>query len=135
MTGEAQGAARRVLINAADAPQPAGGYAQAVAVEGHQRLLFISGQVPMSPAGQVPEAFADQADQAWRNLDAQLVAAGMTRDDLVKVTIYLADRHDTLENREARRRYLGDRSIAMTVVIAGIFDAAWLLEIEGLAVR
>jgi enamine deaminase RidA (YjgF/YER057c/UK114 family) len=134
VTAQGRDGARRILVNAADAPQPAGGYAQAVAVEGHRRLLFISGQIPMSPAGRVPEAFADQADQAWRNLDAQLVAAGMTRDDLVKVTVFLADRRHALENREARRRYLGDRSIAMTVVIAGIFDAAWLLEIEGIAV-
>jgi enamine deaminase RidA (YjgF/YER057c/UK114 family) len=105
-----------------------------VAVEGHQRLLFISGQVPVDSDGRVPEAFADQADQAWRNVDAQLRAAGMTRDDLVKVTVFLADRAHALGNREARRRYLGDRAIAMSVVIVGIFDAAWLLEIEAIAV-
>jgi 2-iminobutanoate/2-iminopropanoate deaminase len=126
---------QRTLINAPDAPQPAGGYAQAVALEGHRRLLYVSGQVPVDPDGSVPEAFADQADRAWRNLDAQLRAAGMTREDLVKVTIFLADRAHALANREARLRYLGDRAIAMTVVIAGIFDPAWLLEIEGIAVQ
>jgi enamine deaminase RidA (YjgF/YER057c/UK114 family) len=126
--------ARRRVVNAANAPQPAGGYAQAVAVEGHRRLLFVSGQIPVGLDGHVPEAFADQADQAWRNLDAQLQAAGMTRDNLVKVTVFLADRGHALANREARRRYLGDRAVAMTVVIAGIFDPAWLLEIEAMAV-
>jgi enamine deaminase RidA (YjgF/YER057c/UK114 family) len=125
----------RTLVNAADAPQPAGGYAQAVAIEGHRRLLVLSGQIPVGLDGGVPEAFADQADQVWANLDAQLRAAGMSRDNLVKVTVFLADRMYAMENRAARARYLGDRSIAMTVVIAGIFDPAWLLEIEGLAVR
>jgi 2-iminobutanoate/2-iminopropanoate deaminase len=123
----------RTPINATDAPQPAGGYAQAVAVEGHRRLVLLSGQIPVDPDGVVPDGFPGQADQAWANVDAQLRAAGMTRDNLVKVTIFLADRSYALANREARRRYLGERAIAMTVVIAGIFDSAWLLEIEGIA--
>lgn len=123
----------RIPINAPDAPQPPGGYAQAVAVEGQRRLAFISGQVPMAVDGRVPEAFADQADLAWGSLDAQLRAAGMTRDNLVKVTVFLADRSHALENRAARARYLGDRQIAVSVAIVGIFDPAWLLEIEAFA--
>jgi 2-iminobutanoate/2-iminopropanoate deaminase len=51
----------------------------------------------------------------------------------VKATVFLADRADGLANREVRRAVLGDRRIAMTVVIAGIFDAAWLVEIEAVA--
>ena len=123
----------RTQINAADAPQPVGGYAQAVAVEGQRRLLFISGQVPVGIDGRASEAFADQADVAWANLDAQLRAAGMTRDNLVKVTVFLADRSHALENRAARARYLGDRQVAMSVAVVGIFDPAWLLEIEAFA--
>ena len=49
MSGRDGGATRRTLFNAADAPQPAGGYAQAVAVEGQRRMLFVSGQVPVGP--------------------------------------------------------------------------------------
>jgi hypothetical protein len=32
-----------------------------------------------------------------------------------------------------RQEILGDRSPALTIVIAGIFDSAWLLEIEAVA--
>ena len=120
-------------FNAANAPLPAGGYAQAVQVEGASRLLFISGQIPVEPHGGVPATFADQARLAWRNLEAQLLAAGMTLDNLVKVTVYLASRDHRLENRSVRQEVLGDREISMTVVIAGIFDESWLLEIEGIA--
>jgi enamine deaminase RidA (YjgF/YER057c/UK114 family) len=35
-------------INAADAPAAVGGYAQAMAVDGAKRLLFVSGQIPMA---------------------------------------------------------------------------------------
>ena len=35
--------------------------------------------------------------------------------------------------RAARSRSLGDRTPALTIVMAGIFDEAWLLEIEAIA--
>ena len=37
------------------------------------------------------------------------------------------------ENGEARRRALGGHAPALTVIIAGIYDEAWLLEIEAVA--
>jgi hypothetical protein len=52
---------------------------------------------------------------------------------LVKVTIFLSDRDYALENRTARQEALGTRQVALTVIITGIFDAAWLLEIEAIA--
>jgi enamine deaminase RidA (YjgF/YER057c/UK114 family) len=123
----------RKALNATGAPQPAGGYAQAVEVTGAKRLLYISGQIPVRADGSVPGRFDEQARQAWANVDAQLRAAGMTFDDLVKVTIFLSDRAYSLENRAARQQALGDRKVALTVIITGIFDAAWLLEIEAVA--
>ncbi|MBA2520163.1 MAG: RidA family protein, partial [Chloroflexia bacterium] len=118
----------RRLINAPDAPAAAGGYAQAVEITSPSRLLFISGQIPVTTAGEVPATFAEQARLAWQNVGAQLRAADMTLDNLVKVTIYLADRQYALENRVVRQAVLGSRQVAMTVIIAGIFDAGWLLE-------
>jgi 2-iminobutanoate/2-iminopropanoate deaminase len=124
---------KRSLISSPDGPQPIGGYAQAVAIEDAARILFISGQIPVDEHGGTPPDFASQAKLVWRNIDAQLKAAGMTRDNLVKATIFLSDRKYTLDNREARNAYLGDHAVSLTVIIAGIFDAAWLLEIEAVA--
>ena len=64
---------------------------------------------------------------------AQLRAAGMTLDHLVKVTTFLSDRKYALENREVRLRRLGGRQTALTVIVTGIFDEAWLVEIEAVA--
>lgn len=124
----------KTVIAAPEAPEAAGGYAQALLVSGTSRQLYISGQIPSTRDGVVPESFAEQSLLAWRNVEAQLHAAGMTLDNLVKVTIFLADRRYGMENRKTRVEILGDRKIAMTVVIAGIFDEAWLLEIEAIAV-
>ncbi len=121
------------MINAATAPASVGGYSQAVEVSGSTRRLYISGQIPATRDGHVPARFKEQAAVAWQNVAAQLAAADMSIKDLVKVTIFLADRTYALENREARGLALGTCAPAQSVVIAGIFDAAWLLEIEAIA--
>ncbi|BCH24384.1 RidA family protein [Mesorhizobium sp. L-8-3] len=123
----------RRLINAPDAPQAQGGYAQAVETIGATRILHISGQIPVAPDGTVPTDFASQARLAWANIEAQLRAADMTLDNLVKVTTFLADRRHGVEYRQIRNEILAGRRIALTIVIAGIFDEAWLIEIEAIA--
>jgi enamine deaminase RidA (YjgF/YER057c/UK114 family) len=120
-------------INAPDAPAPRGGYAQAVQVDGARRLLFVSGQVPEDPEGNLPADFAGQCRLAWRNVEAQLRAGGMSLDNLVKVTTFLADRRLGIENRQVRQEVLGHRTPALTVIIAGIFEERWLVEIEAVA--
>jgi 2-iminobutanoate/2-iminopropanoate deaminase len=120
-------------INAADAPAPKAGYAQAYEVSAVNRWLYISGQIPTEASGQVALDFEGQCRQAWANVQAQLAAAGMTLDNLVKVTTFLADRSHGVANRNIRHEVLGARTPALTVVIVGIFDEAWLVEIEAVA--
>ena len=122
-----------IAVNSASAPQPAGGYSQATEVVGAQRLLFVSGQIPESISGEVPADFRAQAQLAWRNVIAQLEAAKMSVSNLVKVTVYLSSREFAVANREIRQQVLGSHSPALTVIVAGIFDEKWLLEIEAVA--
>jgi enamine deaminase RidA (YjgF/YER057c/UK114 family) len=122
-------------INADAAPQAAGGYSQAVAVSGAERLLFISGQIPETTTGDVPGEFSEQARLVWRNVLAQLGAAGMTVANLVKVTIFLSSREYATQNGDIRREMLGAHRPALTVIITGIFDQKWLLEIEAVAAK
>jgi hypothetical protein len=46
-----------------------------------------------------------------------------------------SDRKYGQENRDIRREVFGDLASASTVIITGIFDEAWLLEIEAIAVE
>jgi 2-iminobutanoate/2-iminopropanoate deaminase len=108
-------------------------YSQAYEISSFQRLLFISGQVPEAPDGTVPADYRSQYRLAWANVEAQLSAAGMSFDNLVKVTIFLSDRRYVAESYGLRQEIIGDRSPALTIVIAGIYDEAWLLEIEAIA--
>ena len=104
-------------------------------IEGARRLMFVSGQIPVDAQGRTPKDFASQARLAWGNLRAQLEAGGMGFDDLVKVTVFLSDRRFAEDNRTARAEALGDRRVALTVIIAGVFDPGWLLEIEAVAAK
>jgi enamine deaminase RidA (YjgF/YER057c/UK114 family) len=121
-------------INAPGVQVPTSGYSQALEVKDHSRILFISGQTPTKPDGTTPEGFAAQCRLAWQNITAQLQEAGMTLDNLVMHRTYLADRAYRFENRAIRNEVLAGRQPALTVVVADIFDAAWLLEIEAVAV-
>lgn len=122
-------------INAPDAPSPQGGYAQAVRVTGTGELLFVSGQIPVDADGVVPDDFGEQCRQVWRNVEAQLRAAGLSVADIVKVTTYLSDRRHAAENSAIRHEMLLGLTPALTVIIADIYDPAWLLEIEVIAAK
>jgi 2-iminobutanoate/2-iminopropanoate deaminase len=120
-------------VNSAIAPQAAGGYSQAIEVTGAQRILYVSGQVPETVHGEVPKDFAEQARVVWNNVIAQLASADMAVENLTKVTIFLSSRAFAAPNREIRKEFLGAHSPALTVIITGIFDEKWLLEIEAIA--
>ena len=124
-----------IAHNAPTAPGPVGGYSQALEVIGAERLLFISGQIPETVDGVVPPDFASQARLVWSHIRAQLDAAGMSVRDLAKVTTFLSSREHADANGAIRREALGDHAPALTVIITGIYDERWLLEIEAIAVR
>lgn len=108
-------------------------FAQSMEIKGFDRLLFVSGQIPANADFSVPEGFYEQSNLCWRNLIAQLEAAGMGLDNLVKVTVFLSDRKYTEDYRRSRDEMLNGRRIALTTIVCDIFDDAWLLEIEAIA--
>lgn len=114
-------------------PPVKGSYPQAVEVTGAGRWLFLSGQVPVGPDGAVASDFRGQCEQVWDNLEAQLRAAGMSLDNLVKVTTFLAGRDHALINRAVRLERLQGRQPALTVIITGLFEEGWLVEVEAVA--
>ena len=120
-------------VNATDGPAASGGYSQAFEVEGARRILHVSGQIPVEADGSVPKEFETQARLTWKNIERQLVAAGMGLENIVKHTTYLSSREYRAANSKVRQEVLGRFSPALTVIIADIFDESWLLEIEAIA--
>ena len=120
-------------FNPDSVPLPEGGYSHGVEVAGGGRLLYISGQIPVTPDGAVPPDFEGQCAAVWSNVLAVLDAAGLGPEDLVKVTTYLTDRGQADANGRIRRAHLGDARPALTVVVAQTLESPWMLEIEAIA--
>lgn len=81
------------VIQTNEAPAAIGPYSQAVRKNG---VLYVSGQIPLCPktAEMVADDVETQTRQVLENLDAVLRAAGCGREDVLKVTIYVADLAD-----------------------------------------
>jgi 2-iminobutanoate/2-iminopropanoate deaminase len=113
---------------------PIGPYAQAVEAISVNRLLFISGTMGVEPDGRLAKGFEAQAHRVWSNIEATLAAAGMGRENLAKLTIWLANYDDWRLGADIRQRYLGDHKVAMSVVQVGLVHPDWLIEVEAIAV-
>lgn len=76
-------------IKTAAAAQPSGHYSQAVRVG---NLLFVSGQLPIGPDGNVVKGtLAQETTQALENIRAIVKAAEGDIADIVQCTIYISD--------------------------------------------
>ncbi|MCF6247240.1 MAG: RidA family protein [Desulfobacula sp.] len=80
-------------IQTDNAPAAIGPYSQGV-ITG--RLLFTSGQLPIDPAtGKIPEgSIEDKAHLVFKNLAVIAKKAGISLDNIVKTTVFLADIND-----------------------------------------
>src|SRR5689334_11739003 len=73
------------IVSTPSAPGGLAGYSQAVKANG---LVYVSGQGPFDPAtgDVVGKTIQEQTRQCLRNVEAILVAAGSTLDDVVQAT-------------------------------------------------
>ena len=111
------------------------GYSQAIAVTGATIRLVISGQVGMAQDGSVPGSGEGQIAQAFANLRAVLSANGMDASNVVKITTFLTDRDLLGAFRQARGTVFADHHPASTLLlVAGLADPRWVVEIEAEAV-
>lgn len=78
------------IISTDGAPKAVGAYSQGVEFSG---FVFTSGQLPINPVtGELNTGdIASQAEQSMKNVKAIVEASGLTLDDILKVTILLAD--------------------------------------------
>ena len=111
---------------------PAGAYSHAVEVPPGARWLAVSGQIGVRPDGTIAPAFDEQCELAFKNLLAILAAAGMGKQDIVKLTIYLTRELDFMPYRAIRSRIIGDdvKPASTLVFISKLARAEFLVEIE-----
>lgn len=99
--------------------------------------LFTAGQTGRKLDGTIGVGIEEQADLAMRNLYNIVTAAGMTSDDVIKMTIYYRDPKDLAVIIAARNKHFGaDFKPASTAVgVSALANPAYLLEVELVAAR
>lgn len=123
-----------VVRNPAEGVYPAtDDYAHAVEVRGAERLLFVAGTMGLDGKGRPGATLADQLDLVWSNIRAILASAGMTVDNIVRLTSYLRDPSYAEANAAARVAALGGRVVPTTAIVAQTLVSDWLVEIEVIA--
>jgi enamine deaminase RidA (YjgF/YER057c/UK114 family) len=108
------------------------GFSRAVRVG--DRVL-VSGTAPVWPDGSCDPDPAAQARRCLEIVAAALEAAGAGLADVVRTRVYLVDAADAPAVSAAHGEAFGDvRPAATMVVIAGLLDPQWRVEIEAEAV-
>jgi enamine deaminase RidA (YjgF/YER057c/UK114 family) len=120
--------------SAADGIYPADDYVHAVSVEGATRALYVAGTMGLKPDLAPGAGIDEQLDLVWKNIRAVLASAGMTVDNIVRLTSYLRDPAYAEKNAKARLAALGGRKIPTTAIVAQTLSPDWLVEIEVIAV-
>jgi len=110
-----------------------GDYVHALEVRGADRMLFVAGTLGLDPAGAAGATLAEQLQLVWSNIRTTLRSAGMTVDNIVRVTSYLRDAADAGANAEARTAALNGRLVPTTAIVVETLVTNWLVEIEIIA--
>jgi reactive intermediate/imine deaminase len=104
-----------------------------------ERIVYISGQVPLDRDGQlVGEGdFEAQTRQVFENLTRALEAADAAWTDVVKLNYFLTDVSQITSVRAIRDDYVDvERPPASTLVqVSGLFRPEAMVEIEAVAIR
>ncbi|KQX87444.1 RidA family protein [Variovorax sp. Root473] len=100
-------------------------------------LVFVSGQAAIGDDGEIVGKgdFDRQAEQAFKNLDRVLRAAGTGLGSVVKVTIFLTSMTHFPKIVELRRQWFSAPYPADTIVeVSGLYSPDAMIEIEAIAV-
>ncbi|GIJ30433.1 reactive intermediate/imine deaminase [Micromonospora qiuiae] len=128
--GEGKNMATQVRTESA--PAPAGGYSQALVVNG---LMFTAGMGPIDPAtGQlIGQDIEEQTSLVLRNLDEVLRAGGSSLARVVKTTVHLADLADFAAFDRSYRKLMSEPYPVRTTV-GSVLPPGMLVEIDCVAV-
>lgn len=120
----------RIVTSAAPA---AGDYSHAVA---HGDVVYVSGQLPLTLDGALVDGgIAAQTRQAFTNAEAILREAGSSLDHVLRVTVYLVDRHDWAAMNEVFAELFAGRLPARTALEVGPLAFGSLVEVDVIAAR
>jgi enamine deaminase RidA (YjgF/YER057c/UK114 family) len=105
------------------------GFSRAIVAGGR---ILVAGTAPIPPAGGPPPSGAyDQARLCLELIATALARAGARLEHVIRTRMYLTDAGHWPEVARAHGEVFADvRPAATAVIVAGLLDPAWLIEIE-----
>jgi 2-iminobutanoate/2-iminopropanoate deaminase len=119
-------------VTAAQLPTPVGPYSPGIAVGD---LVFVSGQAGRDPrTGSVAPDVEAQTEQALRNIETILRAAGSSLGHVVRCGVFLVDMKEFPKMNEVYARVFGaHRPARTTVEVSGLPGEGLRVEIDAVA--
>ena len=120
------------VINTTKAPAAIGPYSQAIKVG---NLVYTSGQIPIDPATDnfVEGGIKEQTRQSLTNVQAILKEAGLTMENVVKTTVFMADMNDFADMNTVYAEFFAEPYPARSAVAVKTLPKGALVEIEVVA--
>jgi 2-iminobutanoate/2-iminopropanoate deaminase len=123
---------KKVIATTA-APGAIGPYSQAIDTG---TFVYASGQLPINPStGEMPEGITAQTAQSLANVKAILAEAGLSLDNVVKTTVFLADMADFAAMNAVYADNFAAPYPARSAVAVKTLPKNALVEIEVIAAR
>jgi 2-iminobutanoate/2-iminopropanoate deaminase len=122
------------IIRTDHAPAAIGPYNQGVVAEGG-KILFTAGQIPLDPAtgGMRNDSIEEATEQVLNNVKAILEAAGTSMDNVLKMTVFMADISEFVAMNEVYARYFPNNPPARSAFQVAALPKGARIEIEAIA--
>lgn len=121
----------KIIINTDKAPAAVGTYSQGVAWGG---VYYFSGQIGINPTTNIlVEGFKAQLDQILKNIDGLLESQNLTRENILKTTIFVTDLGNFGLVNEAYTEYFKAPYPARSCVEVPALPKGAVVEIEVIA--
>jgi enamine deaminase RidA (YjgF/YER057c/UK114 family) len=122
----------RLRISSGSPYEASMGFSRAILVGNR---VLVSGTAPIWPNGSCDPQAGRQAERCLEIILDALRAAGAGAGDIVRTRVFLVDAADAEEVGSVLGRLLNDvRPASTMVVVAGLLDPRWKVEIEAEAV-
>ncbi len=120
------------IIATQNAPQAIGPYSQAVKFG---NVIYTSGQIGLTPQGELVGDIQVQTRQVLENLSAVLKAGGSRLNQVVKTTIFLSNMEDFATVNAIYAEFFGEHKPARSTVGVKELPKGALVEIECIALQ
>ena len=119
------------VIEVTGAPKPVGPYSLAVRVGD---LVYLSGQGGVDPSsGKFAQDIKAQTKRTLENLQIVLKSAGLTMEDVFKVSVFLKNPSDFQSMNEIYKTFFPNNPPVRTTIVTGLLFPEMLIEIDAVA--